>query len=427
MLDFLLFIIKKIKISNFLRNVNILSIGAIISQGIAILATPILSRMFSPNDYGLLALFSSVFLITANIVTLSYPIKIILPKKDLESEQIVLISIFLSVCVGSCLLLLTYTLPNSLISAIGLKNLGNWLSVSIIVGILLAIINTLNYWLNRNSLYKIIASLQIAQSIILTSFSLIMGFFSIENGLIFSQIFTFSILVIIFILFSGLKFNNYHFIGLNHITKKHEDAPKYLYPANLLDVISLQLPFLLITIWFSQEMTGFYRMAYSFLNVPATIVGSATAQIFYQRFNQIWPNAKMAKILLIKTWLMLFFFGLPLFLIIAIWGNKIFIFFLGANWGTAGHIASILAAMSLFSLLHSPTSTTFLVIGCERLLLIFSLVSIFHRIFSLYLGYLMNNLYFGLIIYMVFEIFSMLIFQYTAIKKINKKIQFNKS
>jgi len=427
MLDFLLFIIKKIKISNFLRNVNILSIGAIISQGIAILATPILSRMFSPNDYGLLALFSSVFLITANIVTLSYPIKIILPKKDLESEQIVLISIFLSVCVGSCLLLLTYTLPNSLISAIGLKNLGNWLSVSIIVGILLAIINTLNYWLNRNSLYKIIASLQIAQSIILTSFSLIMGFFSIENGLIFSQIFTFSILVIIFILFSGLKFNNYHFIGLNHIAKKHEDAPKYLYPANLLDVISLQLPFLLITIWFSQEMTGFYRMAYSFLNVPATIVGSATAQIFYQRFNQIWPNAKMAKILLIKTWLMLFFFGLPLFLIIAIWGNKIFIFFLGANWGTAGHIASILAAMSLFSLLHSPTSTTFLVIGCERLLLIFSLVSIFHRIFSLYLGYLMNNLYFGLIIYMVFEIFSMLIFQYTAIKKINKKIQFNKS
>jgi O-antigen/teichoic acid export membrane protein len=427
MLDFLLLIIKKIKISNFLRNVNILSIGTIISQGIAILATPILSRMFSPNDYGLLALFSSVFLITANIVTLSYPIKIILPKKDLESEQIVLISIFLSVCVGSCLLLLTYTLPNSLISAIGLKNLGNWLSVSIIVGILLAIINTLNYWLNRNSLYKIIASLQIAQSIILTSFSLIMGFFSIENGLIFSQIFTFSILVIIFILFSGLRFNNYHFIGLNHIAKKHEDAPKYLYPANLLDVISLQLPFLLITIWFSQEMTGFYRMAYSFLNVPAAIVGSATAQIFYQRFNQIWPNAKMAKILLIKTWLMLFFFGLPLFLIIAIWGNKIFIFFLGANWGTAGHIASILAAMSLFSLLHSPTSTTFLVIGCERLLLIFSSVSIFHRIFSLYLGYLMNNLYFGLIIYMVFEIFSMLIFQYTAIKKINKKIQFNKS
>jgi O-antigen/teichoic acid export membrane protein len=51
MLDFLLLIIKKIKISNFLRNVNILSIGTITSQGIEILASPILSRMFSPNDY----------------------------------------------------------------------------------------------------------------------------------------------------------------------------------------------------------------------------------------------------------------------------------------------------------------------------------------------------------------------------------------
>jgi len=425
MFNFLL-LIKKLKSSSFVKDLNILVIGTIVSQGIAILAIPIISRMFNPSDFGLLALFSSVVAITANILTLSYPIRIILPKKNLESQKLVFISFFLSLGIGSCLLLFSYILPTKFIDSIGLENLGGWLSVAIISGILLSIINTLNYWFNRNSLYKKIALLQILQSIILTSFSLMMGFLLIANGLIFAQVFAFSISLIIFILFSRLKFDNYNLVELIHIAKKHKNAPKYLYPGNLLDVLTLQLPFLLTTIWFSQEMTGYYRMAYSCLNLPAALFGSVIAQIFYKKFSQKWPDAKAAKILLKKTWLLLAIIGLPIFLIITLVGEKIFSFGLGSSWKTAGNMASILAIMFFFSLLHSPTSTTILATGNEYLLPIFSSAALIYRTLSLYIGHLQNDIFLGLKLFVIFEIAKIIIFQYIVIKKINIQIILNK-
>ena len=227
-LNFFIFF-KKVKSDNFLKDTNILLIGTIISQIIVIATVPILSRIFSPKDYGLLTLFNSILVITANIVTLSYPIRIILPKKYLESLQLVIISILLSLGIGIILLLLSFLLPNSFINLINVGILGRWLPFAIIGGILLSITNTLNYWFNRNSLYKRIAILQVMQSIILAFFSLVLGFLSIVDGLVFAQIFAFSTSIIIFILFSELKYKKENFIGLIKIAKKHKNAPKYLY------------------------------------------------------------------------------------------------------------------------------------------------------------------------------------------------------
>ena len=423
-LNFFIFF-KKVKSDNFLKDTNILLIGTIISQIIVIATVPILSRIFSPKDYGLLTLFNSILVITANIVTLSYPIRIILPKKYLESLQLVIISILLSLGIGIILLLLSFLLPNSFINLINVGILGRWLPFAIIGGILLSITNTLNYWFNRNSLYKKIAILQVTQSIILTFFSLVVGFLSIVDGLVLAQIFAFSTSIIIFILFSELKYKKENFIGLIKIAKKHKNAPKYLYPGNLLDILTSQLPFFLITLWFTQEMTGHYRMAYSCLNLPAALFGSAIAQIFYKRFTKVWPDAAAAKLLLKKTWLLLFAIGLPAFLIIVLAGETIFSFVLGSSWKIAGSMASILSIMCLFSLLHSPTSTTVLAIGNENLYMFYNVATLFGRTLSLYIGYLQNDLLFGLKLLIAFEIIMIIIYQCIVIKKINAKIIIN--
>lgn len=424
-LNFFIFF-KKVKSDNFLKDTNILLIGTIVSQIIVIATVPILSRIFSPKDYGLLTLFNSILVITANIVTLSYPIRIILPKKYLESLQLVIISILLSLGIGIILLLLSFMLPNSFINLIDVGILGRWLPFAIIGGILLSITNTLNYWFNRNSLYKKIAILQVTQSIILAFFSLVVGFLSIVDGLVFAQIFAFSTSIIIFILFSELKYKKENFIGLIKIAKKHKNAPKYLYPGNLLDILTSQLPFLLITLWFTQEMTGHYRMAYSCLNLPAALFGLAIAQIFYKRFTKVWPDAAKAKLLLKKTWLLLFAIGLPAFLIIALAGETIFSFVLGSSWKIAGSMASILSIMCLFSLLHSPTSTTVLAIGNENLYMFYNVATLFGRTLSLYIGYLQNDLLFGLKLLIAFEIVMIIMYQYIVVKKINARITINK-
>ena len=96
----LAFYLKKVKSSFFLKDVYILTIGTIISQLILICTIPILSRIFSPKDYGLLTIFNSVLVIVSQVTTLSYAQQIIMAKKNFESQQLLLISILSSVGVG---------------------------------------------------------------------------------------------------------------------------------------------------------------------------------------------------------------------------------------------------------------------------------------------------------------------------------------
>ena len=68
------------------HSVIVLTIGTAIAQIIMIVTTPILSRLYDPEDFGLLATFSAVSGITATIVTLRYETAILIPKKDEKSK-----------------------------------------------------------------------------------------------------------------------------------------------------------------------------------------------------------------------------------------------------------------------------------------------------------------------------------------------------
>jgi O-antigen/teichoic acid export membrane protein len=77
--------IKKILKSEFNRNVLTLLTGTTLAQAILFLIAPILTRIFLPEDYGILAAFIAVFTVFSTFITLKYDQVIILPKSDKEA------------------------------------------------------------------------------------------------------------------------------------------------------------------------------------------------------------------------------------------------------------------------------------------------------------------------------------------------------
>ncbi|MDA9152157.1 oligosaccharide flippase family protein [bacterium] len=416
--DVLNFIDRSIR-SSFFKNVGVLTIGTIIANGITILVTPILSRLFTPDDYGLFTLFSAVLVIISTIVSLCYPILIILPKSNKEAFKLVLISLYISVILGIFILIITKFLPKLVFTWLGLYSLEGLIFLVIIAGIVLAISNSLIYWLNRFAEYKKIAFVRIIQSFTAAIASILLGFYLIPNGLILAQVIGVFILLIFLLFLTKINFFNFGFFELFKVASKHKKAPFFLYPTAILDVFSNQLPFFLIAIWFTTELTGQFKMAYSLLAMPAALVGSAISQVFYQRFSKLWPDAIKARVLLKKTWLFLAVLGFFPFFIISIKGGTIFSFLLGEKWIAAGHIASILAIMSYFSLIHSPTSVTMMTMKMEKLLPLFGLATIIHRPLAIYFGYVVSNIYFGLLLYVLFELLHMACFQYLVLRRLN--------
>ena len=75
-------ITRKFQKSQFLRNVAKLSSGKLLALAIAVVVTPIVSRLFSPSDYGVAALFIAASTIASSVLALAYERAAIFPKDD---------------------------------------------------------------------------------------------------------------------------------------------------------------------------------------------------------------------------------------------------------------------------------------------------------------------------------------------------------
>ena len=87
--------------SEYSQNVLTLMTGSTLSQAISIAVSPILTRLYKPEDFGLYAIFVAIITIIGTIASGRYELAIILPKKEEDAINIfglgILITIFMTV------------------------------------------------------------------------------------------------------------------------------------------------------------------------------------------------------------------------------------------------------------------------------------------------------------------------------------------
>jgi lipopolysaccharide exporter len=410
--------------STFARDTAILTAGTALAQAIGIMATPVQSRLYTPSDFGLVAVYTAVVTICATIITLRYERRIFLPDADNEARSLVILTLVLAVTLGGILTVSTTVLSETVRTLLGLQHLGVWFPVAILASIPTAIIVVMSYWFSRRSEYKIMASLRVAQTAISMALGILLGLLAVPNGLLYAQVVT---VVLIMPIFMGLGYASLaHPISndsLVLVAKMHYQAPVFQLPTELLNVFTIQLPFIIISLWFSSDATGQYRMAYTLLYLPSSLIGNAIAQVFFQRFSNVWPDVVAAKALLLRTWQMLAILGITPLIAVMLFGKPLFAWILGSAWSSSGIMATILAPMVFISFIHSPTSTTFIVMQMERKMLFFGIAMLIYRPLSFYIGKCFNSIYIGLAIFVVLEIIQMLVFQYVAVRQLNLAIK----
>src|SRR5690606_17674747 len=104
---------------SFARNVGVLAGGAALGQGITLLAAPLLSRLYSPDDFGLLAVYASLLGILSVAANLRYELAIPLPEGDEEAAQVLGLSLAVTVVVSLLAALVVWALGERLLGLIG--------------------------------------------------------------------------------------------------------------------------------------------------------------------------------------------------------------------------------------------------------------------------------------------------------------------
>lgn len=401
------------------RDVATLTVGTVIAQVLTIAATPLLTRLYTPADFGMLAIFLTVSAITATFVTGRYETSILVPVKEAESANLVLLSLVLAFFGSATLGFLSLLAPKSFWGILGVASLGSWLSLAFVVAGASAAMAIAQAWLNRKKKYAQIAKLRVLQSSSISGLALLSAFFpNVSHGLLLAQISSCFFVALVAMWFARSAADVWQKEKLLHTARIHQNAPRYLLPAAILDVVTLQMPVVLIATWFGESMAGQFSMAWRLLMLPMTLVGGAVGQVFLQKFSLVYQDSVQARKLLKSTWVTLMAVGVLPMLLIIFFGEYLFSIILGEEWMTAGSMATVLAAMAMAIFVSSPTSGTYIILGIQRYSPLFGVSSLIYRPASLYFGFCNNDIMTGLKAWVVCELVQITVYQVVAWKKI---------
>ena len=370
--------LKKLKPkSEFSRNVLTLMTGTTIAQAIPIAISPILTRIYTPDDFGLFALYMSLSLILSTIATGRYELAILLPKKDTDAFNIVALSIVISFLLSFISFLIIFIFNSQIVKLLGSPEIANWLYFIPITILLTGIYQSFNFYLTRKKFYKQIATNRVIQNSITGSTNIGMGIIGFGSaglilGGVLGQFVSTLILANIVWKKNKKKIEQIKKIKIYALSKRYIKLPKYNLPNALIDGFRLAGINILIAKFFTTSILGQFSLAWKMLQVPMALIGSSLSQVFFQKISS---SKKSDLHLIVKKFIFKsLFISVPIFLLIYIYSVDIFIIIFGEKWKLAGEAASVMTPWLFLNFLTSPLSTIFITINKQEVLLIFSIV-----------------------------------------------------
>lgn len=147
--------IKNILNNEFIRNAFTLMLGTALSQAIPIAIIPILTRIFTPEDFGLLALYGACVAILSVFIAGRYEIAIMLPKSNEDAKILLQASIIITFLIATILFIPILFFNKQIANLLGNKNIAPWLYLLPLSALLTGTYQSLTYWNNRQKNLKI--------------------------------------------------------------------------------------------------------------------------------------------------------------------------------------------------------------------------------------------------------------------------------
>jgi len=348
--------------SEFSRNVVTLMTGSIIAQALPIAISPILARIYTPEDFGVLALFVALATVFGTIANARYELAIVIPKSEKEALSIFFLGIIIALTISIILFIIVLFFHDYIVTLLDNKKISIWLYFVPLSVFAIGLFNALKFYNTRLKQFKNIAHSNIIKTSVLSILNLGIGFFKTGPlGLIIGQFLSF---------FSGNIKLSYPIIKEKEIIKtitiqdlksmafRYKKFPKYTMPSSLANVLSQHLTSIITSILFSVKTLGFYSFTLRIIGTPSALIGQSFGQVYITEASRQRKEFGNATQIFNSTLKKLLIISLPLFLIIFFLIEDIFAFVFGEDWRIAGQYAKILVPLFWAKFISAPISVT---------------------------------------------------------------------
>lgn len=389
---------KLVKLSKrpFVRNIIIMTTGTAAAQAVIMVLSPIITRLYGPEAFGLLGVFTTVVGIIAPIAALTYPIAIVLPKSDEDAKGLIRLSLFVSICIALLIAIILMLFNQPIVNLFNVEDIASYLYLIPLVILFSGLVQIVEQWLIRTKQFKITARVTFLQSLIINGSKVGIGFFHpVAAVLIVLTVFGQFIKALMMIIFA--KNSNYNpknkekesgrSVSILELAKEHSDFPIFRAPEVFINAVSQGLPIMMLASFFGPASAGFYSIGRTVLSIPSQLIGKSVGDVFYPRISEAANNGENLTHLIKKATLALGAVGIIPYGIIFICGPWIFGFIFGTEWTTAGEYARWIALWSLFGFMNLPSVRALPVLAAQAFHLKFTILMLVTRIIALALGY----------------------------------------
>lgn len=346
----------------FGKNVITVITGSGLAQFFPILISPVLTRLYSPEDFGFLALYLLGISVLTILATGKYEDSVYLPHHIKGVARIIDLSTKLSMILSIILLLIILLFGELLWAYFDINNSKIWLYILPIAVFISAKYVILTQLAVVRSEYKKLSISRVSQSLTSGGVSISLGYFMLSFGLLVANLIGQVVALITLRKIKKLTCDRYVFTSLSRlaIAKKYSKFPLFMVPSGLLNVMSSNMPTIILTSTFGLVYVGFYNLLQKTLSAPTTFIGRSFAEVFRQQASADMKQHGTCRPLFYSTVLKLVFLSAIPFFILIVYTPEIFEFAFGKDWRVAGEMAQILVPMFFIRFITMPVSSIIL-------------------------------------------------------------------
>lgn len=367
--------------SRMAADVAVLAGGTALGQALTVISSPILTRLYGPEDMGRLGLYMAFVNVAVVGTSLRYDYGVVAARNTRDAAYLTLIA-------------LVAVLPMSVLLSMGLFLLihGALLGFDVLPSsacllVLLSLVVTgatsaLRAWFVRQEAFRLLAHVLVWQngmrSVSQVGLGAIgLGWFGLLMGDLLGRMVGVSRLVREAWRSVAREVFPLDRAAVCEVLGRYRKLPLYDLPSSIIDTLAVSVTVPLLSQIYGTESGGYFSLVVSVLTLPAALVSRSVADVFHARMA-LYARTDRARImnLFVVASGILLLIGIGPAVVVMVLGPVLFPWLFGAAWTTAGHLAAEIAPWTLASLIVAPVSRVVVIFQAQELKLIYDLLAL---------------------------------------------------
>jgi O-antigen/teichoic acid export membrane protein len=344
---------------SFLRKLSILAGGTLLGQALVVLSSPLLTRFFTPEEFGVFAVFGALAGILAAIVALRFEFAVLVATDDEDAAALVMVTIVAAAAMALLQAFLIWRLGAWFVAVVDTPALAGWLWLLPPATFTWGIGSALAQWSIRRNTYAVNGVNRTLQLGSQAGGQVVLGLLGAgAPGLIVGYMGGYVVRTGHYLRYlpagDRLLFLSRRPAALWRNARTHWRYPAFAFPSGLLHSSCDLAPVFLIAALYGPTMAGWYGLGQRVLALPMQMLSQVASQIFLGETRGL--DGPALHRLFLRTLTLFAGLGVVGMLPLLLYGPELFAFVFGTPWREAGHIVQLLVPLYLVRFIVQPVS-----------------------------------------------------------------------